>query len=224
MEFLLDTADLREIERGISTYPITGVTTNPTILSGIACKDVFDHMRQVRKLIGFERTLHMQVLSFKAQDMIKEAHMILEHVDNQVSVKVPVCEEGLKAIKTLKAEGIRVTATAIFSKIQGFMAIAAGADYIAPYCNKIASLDIDFVGTITAFYDAISKNSAETKILAAGFKSIGQVNEALCAGAHAVTVVPELLYDNLDTPPVKAAIEAFHTNWEKQYGPDWQKR
>lgn len=220
MEFLLDTADLNEIEHGMTTYPVAGVTTNPTILSRLECENVSEHMRQIRQKIGFERTLHMQVLALDSWKMVKEAHWILKNVDDQVSIKVPVSEEGMKTIKSLKAEGISVTATAVFTRLQGWMAIAAGADYIAPYCNKIASLDIDFANTISMLRSIIEKDGLPTKILAAGFQSIAQVNEAISAGAHSVTVFPELLCGNLDSPPVIAAVENFHTNWRKRFGKD----
>lgn len=80
--------------------------------------------------------------------MVKEAHAILKNVDDAVYIKIPTTEEGLKAMRALKAEGVHVTATAIYSKIQGFMAIACGADFIAPYYNRMENLDIDSCDTI----------------------------------------------------------------------------
>ena len=87
-----------------------------------------------------ERSLHIQVISTDCDTIIKEAHRILKEVDDKVYIKVPVSYEGIKAIKLLKAEGINVTATAVYDLMQAYMALEAKADYIAPYVNRIGNL------------------------------------------------------------------------------------
>ena len=93
-------------------------------------EDFFAHMRAIRDIIGKDRSLHIQVISKDCQSMVKEAHRILEEIDRQVYIKVPVSYEGIKAIKMLKEENIHVTATAVYDLMQAYMALAAGADYI----------------------------------------------------------------------------------------------
>lgn len=218
MEFLFDSANLEAIEKYMAVYPITGVTSNPSILKLEGKLDVFAHMRKIRGLIGPDRTLHIQVLSENSEGMLAEAHAILERVDRAVFIKVPATEEGLKTMRALKAEGAGVTATAIYSKIQGFMAIAAGADFIAPYYNRMENLDVDSCGTIAAFRRMIDENGASTKILAASFKNMAQVCNALMAGAHTVTVQPGLLHDAFSMAAVKKAVDDFHADWVKGQG------
>ncbi len=87
-------------------------------------------MREIREIIGKERSLHVQVISKDCDTIVKEAHRILEEIDDQVYIKVPVSYEGIKAIKILKAEGVNVTATAVYDLMQGYMALAARADYL----------------------------------------------------------------------------------------------
>ena len=111
MEFILDTVDLEEIKDGVDHMPIVGVTSNPSIVKKTSPEDFFGHMRKVREIIGKERSLHVQVISLDAETIVKEAHRILEEIDDQVYIKVPVSYEGLKAIKILKSEGVNVTAT-----------------------------------------------------------------------------------------------------------------
>ena len=143
MEFIIDTVDLEEIKEAVAYMPIVGVTSNPSIVKKTSPEDFFTHMRAIRDIIGKDRSLHIQVISKDCQSMVKEAHRILEEIDRQVYIKVPVSYEGIKAIKMLKEENIHVTATAVYDLMQAYMALAAGADYIAPYVNRIGNLGAD---------------------------------------------------------------------------------
>ena len=132
MEFIIDTVNLEDIKEAVEYMPIVGVTSNPSIVKKTSPKDFFQHMKEVRKIIGKERSLHIQVISKECDEIVKEAHRIIEEIDDQVYIKVPVSYEGVKAIKQLKSEGVNVTATAVYDLMQAYMALAAGADYIAP--------------------------------------------------------------------------------------------
>lgn len=213
MEFMFDSANLDSLEKYLKIYPITGVTSNPSILKSEGAVPFFPHMRKIRNLIGKERSLHIQVLAETAPGIIEEAHRILSEVDKDVYIKIPTTEEGLIAMRALKAEGVGITATAIYYKIQGFMAINAGADFIAPYCNRMASQDIDFRSTIAAFRQMIDENGADTKILAASFHCMEQVNDALLAGADIATVPPALLHEAFGAASIDKAVADFHHDW-----------
>ena len=161
MEFILDTVDLEEIKDGVDHMPIVGVTSNPSIVKKTSPEDFFGHMRKVREIIGKERSLHVQVISLDAETIVKEAHRILEEIDDQVYIKVPVSYEGLKAIKILKSEGVNVTATAVYDLMQAYFALAAGANYIAPYVNRIGNLGAE---AITAPYAVLKQVFANPNI------------------------------------------------------------
>lgn len=213
MEFMFDSANLEELKKYLAIFPITGVTSNPSILKSEGDVPFFEQMNKIRALIGRERSLHIQVLAEDTVGIIAEAHKILKEVDRDVYIKIPTTEAGLAAMQTLKAERVGITATAIYHKIQGFMAIAAGADYIAPYCNRMASMDIDFRASISAFRQMIDENGADTKILAASFHCMEQVNDALMAGAHVATVPPALLHGAFGSACISQAVEGFHKDW-----------
>ena len=102
MEFIIDTVNLEDIKEAVEYMPIVGVTSNPSIVKKTSPKDFFKHMKEVRKIIGKERSLHIQVISKECDEIVKEAHRILEKIDDQVYIKVPVSYEGIKAIKKLK--------------------------------------------------------------------------------------------------------------------------
>lgn len=218
MDILFDTANLDDIERLTPIYPVTGVTTNPSILKKEGKVDFYAHFRRIREIIGFERTLHVQVLAKDAQGMIDDAHRLLDRIDDQVYPKIPTTEAGIQAIRTLKAEGVHVTATAIYSKTQGFLAIASGVDYLAPYYNRMQALDIDTRNTLQALAGFITRFNAPSKIMAASFKNIVQVSHALEAGADAVTLSPKLLRQALSVPDITHAVDDFIDDWKSVYG------
>jgi TalC/MipB family fructose-6-phosphate aldolase len=218
MELLFDTANTEEIEKYLGYYPITGVTTNPSILKSEGKVKFFDHLRAIRSIIGEDKTLHVQTLAANADEILAEASAILKNVDDSVYIKIPTTEQGLKAMMALKARSVNVTATAIYTKFQGFAAIMAGADFIAPYCNRMDNLDVDFEDCIFAYRQVIDNNDSACKILAASFKNIAQVNRAFLAGAHSATVQPSMLHACFEMAAVDKAVSDFQADWESVQG------
>lgn len=129
-----------------------------------------------------------------------------------------VKREGRKVIRQLKADKINVTATAIYTKAQGFLAIAAGADYIAPYYNRMENMGIDSEDVIASFAEMIANDGAATQILAASFKNAGQVDKAFLAGAHTATVSPDVLENALQMPAILKTVDDFSEDWKTIYG------
>ena len=205
MEFILDTVDLEEIKDGVDHMPIVGVTSNPSIVKKTSPEDFFGHMRKVREIIGKGRSL-------------QEAHRILEEIDDQVYIKVPVSYEGLKAIKILKSEGVNVTATAVYDLMQAYFALAAGADYIAPYVNRIGNLGADPMELISNLQDRIEDDGYDCKIVAASFKGVEQVKNAFNYGAEAITAPYAVLKQVFANPNIDEAVTDFNNDWYAVYG------
>lgn len=218
MEFLLDTVHIPDIEKYNEIIPLNGITSNPTICKKEGHFDFFNHMRTIRKIIGLEKTLHVQAVGQTTAEMIQDAHTILNEIDDQVYIKIPTNEAGLKAIKQLKSEHVNVTATAIYTSFQGLLAIQSGADYIAPYYNRMSNMNINAAQVINDFATTITRNQAHTKILAASSHNIEQVTTAFSAGAQAVTLGIDTLQSGLTMPAIKQAITDFTTDWEETFG------
>lgn len=218
MEYMLDTANIELIKECNKIFPITGVTSNPSIIKKEGKIDFFNHFRKIREIIGMDKTLHIQVVSKDVDGILKEAKTILENVDNKVCIKIPVNKEGLKAIRILKAQGVSITATAIYTTAQGLLAMEAGADFIAPYFNRMENMNIDPRKTIKTFADMIEKYNYKTKILAASFKNMGQVNDAFVCGAQTATMAPDILLDSLDMVAIQKAVDDFEKDWKSMFG------
>ena len=218
MEFIVDTVNLEEIKDAVEHMPIVGVTSNPSIVKQTNPENFFEHMRKIREIIGMERSLHVQVISKNSDEMVAEAHRILKEIDDQVYIKVPVSYEGMKAIKTLKAEGVKVTATAVYDLMQAYMALAANVDYIAPYVNRIGNLGADPMDLISNLSDRIAVDGYNTKIVAASFKGVQQVRDSFNYGAHAITAPVSVLKQIFANPNIEKAVDDFNKDWYAMYG------
>lgn len=218
MKFLLDTANLEEIKKYTEYLPISGITSNPSIVKREGKIDFFSHMREIRKMIGIKQSFHIQVTSMDVNGMLKDADRILTKVDDQVFIKVPVTMEGIKVIKKLKKENVHVTATAIYTSMQGLLAMEAGADFLAPYFNRMENQNISPEEVIGDFADMIGRYHYPCNILAASFKNAGQVMRAFAAGAQTATMGPEILAEALAMPSIQKAVMDFDADWKSIYG------
>ena len=139
MKLLIDDARLDEIKKIYEFYPVAGVTTNPTLLSKIG-GNPFDTLKKIREFIGEDAQLHVQAVSRRADSIVEEAWHITEILGANTFVKIPAVPEGFKAMKILlESSEIPFTATAIYTPMQAFIAGQCGANYAAPYVNRIES-------------------------------------------------------------------------------------
>jgi TalC/MipB family fructose-6-phosphate aldolase len=218
IEFMLDSANLQAIERSLETFPIAGITSNPSILKKEGKVDFFRHLKRVRELIGPDRSLHVQVVAPDAASMVREAEAIVEKIDDRVYIKIPCTDEGIKAMGILANRDIRITATAIYTRLQGLMAATRGAAYIALYYNRMQNMDIDPNHSIEALRKTLDREAMPSRILAASFRTPAQVVEALTAGAHSVTVTEEILKDAFGLGIIQTAVKDFRRDWAAVQG------
>lgn len=192
MKVLIDYADFKEIESLYESYPYDGVTTNPTILKA-AHENPIKLLKKIRDFLPADSQLHAQLISSTAEKMVEEAHFMLKTIGENLFVKVPVTSEGLKAIRLLKKDGINITATAIYTSMQAFMAAKAGARYTAPYVNRIDNMGADGVQVAKDIHDMFRIHHMEADVIAASFKNTQQVLSLCKHGIGAVTAAPDVL-------------------------------
>ncbi|AXY24968.1 fructose-bisphosphate aldolase [Suicoccus acidiformans] len=213
MKLIIDSANVDKIKEYLEYLPIDGVTTNPSILKAEGKIEFINHMKEIRHIIGIDKSLHVQTISDTAEGMVRDAHDILESIDDQVYVKIPTSKEGLKAIKQLKAESVNITATAIYSTMQGLLATEMGADYLAPYINRMQNLDTDPFLVVNQLARNIEQTNSSTRILGASYKNVSQVIDSLMAGATHVTVGSDVLDKFLDNANIAKAVADFGQDW-----------
>ncbi len=217
MKLIIDDANLDKIKELYEFFPIDGVTTNPSILAK-SDKQPFETLKAIREFIGPDAELHVQVISSDAEGMLADAHKIQEVLGKNTYVKVPTTKEGLKAMKLLSKEGANITATAIYTQMQAFLAGKAGAHYAAPYVNRIDNLGANGINTTKSIHDIFTNNNLKTEVLAASFKNAQQVLELCEYGVGAATIGPDVIEAFVKNDSVNMAVENFTKDFEKLCG------
>ncbi len=217
MMYIIDSANLEQIRECVEYYPVAGVTTNPTIISREKT-DFISLIKSIREIIGPDRMLHIQATSQEAEGIIKEAVSLQGIVGGDFYIKIPVNPEGLKATMALKKMGIKVTETAIFTQQQAMLAAIAGADFVAPYVNRLDNIVSDGVHVVGEIVDMFKSHGIKTKVLAASFKTVEQIHKIAMVGAHAVTISADLFQTLTYHPLTQYAIDDFIADWESCYG------
>lgn len=217
MKLLIDDANIEKIKRIYEYYAVDGVTTNPSILAAEK-RNPYEVLKEIRTFIGEEAELHVQVVSTSADEMIKEGYKIVKELGKNTYVKIPTIPEGLKAMKKLSSEGYKITATAIYTPMQAFLAAKAGADYAAPYVNRIDNLGTNGIEVARKIHDIFENNKFKTQILAASFKNSLQVLELCEYGVGASTVAPEIIEGLIKNTSISSAVDAFVDDFENLCG------
>ncbi len=216
MLYLIDDANLESIKTLVQYFPISGVTTNPTIIANEG-KNVIETLKAIRDIIGPDLALHAQVLSDNCEDIVKEAYKLRDAVGGLFYVKVPVSGEGLKAMSVLKELGFNVTATAIFTAQQALLSAKAGADFVAPYINRLDNFSADGVNVLKDIIHLLDSFNLDTKVVAASFKNTQQVHNTALAGSHAATISCDLFEQLVYHPLTSSAIMEFEEKGEEFY-------
>ena len=217
MIYILDTADLNAIKHCNEFYPLSGVTTNPTIISKEKT-DFWPLLESIRNIIGPEKMLHVQTTAEKAEDIVAEAKLLKERLGGNFYIKIPIGEEGLKATMMLKKIGIPVNVTAIFNPAQALLAAMAGASFVAPYANRLDNILGDGCAVVAETVQLLKIYGSDCKVLAASFKNAEQVHRCEMAGCHSVTVSENILKTLATHPMTDSAIEGFKADWKSVYG------
>lgn len=214
MKLLIDDANLDAIKAVAALFPIDGVTTNPTILSK-AGENPKDRLIKIRELIGPDKDLHCQVVASSKEEMKDQARKLVKVLGENTYIKIPSNGEGFKAMEELNEEGIKITATGIYSPLQGFLAAKAGAKYLAPYVNRIDNLGYDGLAVAMRIQNILEANNFKAEILAASFKNSNQVLELVERGVGALTLGSAVFDGLVNDRNVDFAIKTFEDDFGK---------
>jgi transaldolase len=216
MKLFIDTADLHEIKEIASWGILDGVTTNPTLLakSGRSFQEVID---EIFTLV--DGPISLEVLSEKADDMVKEAKQIMvkipQNYRKNVAIKIPMTPEGLKAVKALCKDGIKTNVTLIFSASQALLAAKAGATFVSPFIGRLDDNGQEGMRVIEEIMDIFCNYDIETEVIVASIRHPIHVIESARLGADIATVPPEVIRKMMKHPLTDAGIKSFVKDWEK---------
>ena len=211
MKFFIDTADVNEIREAESLGILDGVTTNPTLVSrtGRPFKETIEEICSIVK-----GPVSAEVVSTDTEGIIKEGRELAKIADNIV-VKVPLIKDGLKALKALTSEGIKVNVTLCFSSNQALLAAKAGGTYVSPFVGRLddkGHTGMEVVDEIRTIYD---NYGFETQIIVASIRNPLHVRDAALMGADIATI-PFAVFNNIVKHPLTdAGLKSFLADWEK---------
>ncbi|MEJ2024710.1 MAG: fructose-6-phosphate aldolase [Deltaproteobacteria bacterium] len=212
MKFFIDTANIDEIKKANALGMVDGVTTNPSLVA----KEGREFKGLLKEICGIvDGPVSAEVVSVEAEGMIKEARNLAELADNIV-VKIPLIEEGLKATRTLSEEGIKVNVTLCFSPVQALMAAKAGAAFISPFVGRLDDISqegMELVDQIVTIYD---NYGFETEIIVASVRNPTHVLEAALMGADIATIPYKVIAQLIKHPLTDIGLEKFLADWKKQ--------
>ena len=217
MIYLADTANTKELRELFHYFPLAGVTTNPTILAAEKRK-LSDVLPEIIEIVG-DRMLHVQMISCIAEDMLREAiaYKNKYSLGDNYFAKIPVSKEGYRAMPMLKDAGINVTATAIFTQQQALVAARAGADWVAPYVNRLDNISSHGIEVVKHIVENIEHFKLNTKVLAASFKTVDQIHRVSMVGSHAATISFEILELLRSHPMTDMSLDKFEKDGQGLY-------
>ena len=214
MKLFLDSANLREIEEALSWGVISGITTNPTLISreNVPFEEL---VSQICRLLGND-PVSVEVISTNAGDMIEEASRLAALAPNIV-IKVPMGTEGLKAVYNLsnRETSVPCNVTLVFSVSQALLAARAGAAYVSPFIGRLDDIGGDGVALVEEMLEVFNKQGLKSQVIAASIRHLLHVQRVAAAGAHIATVPFAVLKQMPQHPLTEIGIKRFLEDWDR---------
>lgn len=216
MKFFIDTANVEEIREAYDMGIICGCTTNPSLIAKEG-RDYTETLKEIASFLDGPISGEVKADTVKAEDMIKEGREIASLSKNMV-VKIPMTEEGMKAVKVLSKEGIKTNVTLIFSATQAILAARAGASYVSPFLGRLDDISSDGIILIEDIMEIFSMYpEIETEVICASVRHPIHVQECAKTGADIATVPFKVLKQMMHHPLTDIGIEKFIADYKKAF-------
>jgi transaldolase len=211
MKFFIDTANLKEIQAAVDLGLVDGVTTNPSLLS----KEKEKPRELIKKICQMiDGPVSAEVISENASEMVKEAQS-LARIHKNITVKIPMTPEGLKAVKQLSALEIPTNVTLVFSPLQALLAAKAGATYVSPFVGRLDDISQDGMEIIEQIVTIFNNYGFETEIIVASIRHPIHVLTAALMGADIATIPYKVMLQLTQHPLTDIGIQKFLADWKK---------
>jgi len=224
MKLFVDTANLDELEQCLVRGFPAGVTTNPAILSKEKQRDFRDHINDmIAVLLKYDCKipLSVEVFSTEADEMLRQAEEFMECFGHYpyINVKIPIGWNELAVIAELRRRGIEVNCTCCMSYNQALMAARAGANYVSLFWGRIRDIGYDAGSVVRHVAETLKTSGSSSEIIVGSIRHIADINEAMQAGAHILTVPPKFFPQMCSHPKTDEAVQQFVSEFQK-----WQQQ
>lgn len=216
MKFFIDTADINEIRQAKELGILDGVTTNPSLVNKIK-KPYREVLAEVAKEAAGV-PVSAEVIATDTAGMIKEARELVKLGDGNINIKIPLIEEGLRAVKVLSEEGIKTNVTLCFNAVQALLAARAGATYVSPFIGRLDDIGSDGMDVIDEILSIYEQYELETQIIAASIRHPLHVKQAALMGAHIATIPYGVLKTLISHPMTEIGLQKFLDDYKKNNG------
>lgn len=214
MKFFIDTANVDEIKKAWEVGVIDGVTTNPSLISK-ENRNPLELLKDICSVV--DGPVSAEAVSMKAEDMVKEAESLAK-IHKNIVVKIPMTEDGLKAVKRLSGMGINTNVTLIFSPSQALLAAKAGATYVSPFVGRLDDISHTGMEIVSDMVEIFDNYMFETEIIVASIRNPLHVVDAARMGADIATIPYSVIQQLIKHPLTDIGIEKFMKDWEKVKG------
>ncbi|XBP83220.1 fructose-6-phosphate aldolase [Bacillus velezensis] len=211
MLFFIDTANIDEIKEAYELGVLAGVTTNPSLVAKEADVSFHDRLREITEVVS--GSVSAEVISLNAEEMIEEGKELAKIAPN-ITVKIPMTSEGLKAVKALSDLNIKTNVTLIFSANQALLAARAGATYVSPFLGRLDDIGHNGLELISEIRQIFDIHDIDTQIIALP-SVMRDVTEAALRGAHIGTMPLKVIHQLAKHPLTDKGIEQFLADWNK---------
>ena len=212
MKLFIDTANVEEIRKANDMGIISGVTTNPSLIAKEG-RDFIEVVKEIASIV--DGPISAEVISLEADKMVNEAVELYNKIGNpNIVIKIPMCAEGLKAVKQLSAKGIKTNVTLIFSAAQALLAAKAGASFVSPFVGRLDDIGRTGMELIEQIAEIFEIHGIESEIIAASIRNPIHVTDAALSGSHIATVPYKVFEQMLVHPLTDSGIEKFLKDWE----------
>lgn len=211
MKFFIDSADVNEIKQANDRGWVDGVTTNPSLIakSGRSFEEVIKEICNITN-----GPVSAEVISLKSDEMVKEGTALAKWADNVV-VKIPMCEDGMVAVKKLTAMGIKTNVTLVFSVMQALLAAKAGATMVSPFVGRLDDIATDGMAMVNEVIQVYRNYDFSTEVLVASVRSPMHIQHAALMGADIATIPFKVMQQMTGHPLTTKGIEMFMADWNK---------
>ncbi|MBM7662437.1 transaldolase [Bacillus mesophilus] len=213
MKFFIDTANIEEIKEANQLGILSGVTTNPSLVAKEKGVSFEDRLREITAEVS--GSVSAEVISLDVEGMLKEGRELAKIAPN-ITIKVPMTPDGLKAVKVFSEEGIKTNVTLIFSANQALLAARAGATYVSPFLGRLDDIGHDGLELVSKIAEIFLVHDIPTEIIAASIRHPQHITEAAVRGAHIATVPLKVILQLFNHPLTDKGIEQFLADWDKR--------
>ncbi|MDS0526414.1 fructose-6-phosphate aldolase [Clostridium sp. SHJSY1] len=214
MKIFIDTANVEEIREASKLGVLAGVTTNPSLIAKEG-RDLKEVVEEICSIV--DGPISAEVISLESEKMIVEARELVK-LHKNIVIKIPMCEEGLKAVSVLSREGIKTNVTLIFSPLQALLAARAGATYVSPFLGRLDDIGnpgIDIIKQIVAIFKV---HDIKTEIISASVRNPMHVLDVAMAGSHIATIPYSVIIQMTKHTLTDQGIEKFLADYDKAFG------